>query len=61
VEGNYLIQTTMDQQDLDIFRKFIDEIDKIEILKLSMNIHEYRRGTEKEGKIFEEDIQQVPV
>lgn len=40
MEGNYLIQPTMDHQDLDVFRKFIEDIDKIEILKLSMNIDE---------------------
>ena len=40
VEGNYLIQLTVDQQDLDVFRKFIEEIDKIEILKLIVNIDE---------------------
>jgi hypothetical protein len=43
VEGNYLIELTMDHQDLDIIRKFIEEIDKIEFLKLSMNDDEARK------------------
>ena len=50
VEGNYLIQLAMDHQDFDVFRKFIEEIDKIEILKLSMNIDEAQKRKKKSKK-----------
>lgn len=56
MEGNYLIQPTMDHQDLNVFRKFIEEIDKIEFLKLIMNIDEPHKNESWYGH-----LQQVPV